>query len=56
MARKSKPEASATVSGPKITFERTFRATVGEVWDLWTTKKGLESWWGPQGFATRAAP
>jgi uncharacterized protein YndB with AHSA1/START domain len=20
------------------------------VWDLWTTKEGFESWWGPQGF------
>jgi uncharacterized protein YndB with AHSA1/START domain len=20
------------------------------VWDLWTTKDGFESWWGPQGF------
>jgi uncharacterized protein YndB with AHSA1/START domain len=21
------------------------------VWDLWTTKEGIESWWGPGGFA-----
>lgn len=34
----------------KITVERTYRATIGEVWDLWTTKAGFESWWGPQGF------
>jgi hypothetical protein len=20
------------------------------LWDLWTTKKGFESWWGPEGF------
>jgi uncharacterized protein YndB with AHSA1/START domain len=20
------------------------------VWDLWTTREGFESWWGPQGF------
>ncbi|MDD1670386.1 MAG: SRPBCC domain-containing protein, partial [Methanomicrobiales archaeon] len=36
----------------KITLERIYRATVGELWDLWTTKKGLESWWGPEGFST----
>jgi len=36
----------------KITLERIFRATVREVWELWTTKKGLESWWGPEGFET----
>lgn len=34
----------------KIVIERTYRATLQEVWDLWTTKEGFESWWGPQGF------
>ena len=35
-----------------ITIERTFTATIEEVWDMWTTKDGLESWWGPEGFVT----
>ena len=35
-----------------ITIERTFNATVEDVWDLWTTKNGIESWWGPEGFVT----
>lgn len=34
----------------KITIERTYRARVEDVWELWTTKDGFESWWGPQGF------
>ncbi|MDQ2914893.1 MAG: SRPBCC domain-containing protein [Chloroflexota bacterium] len=34
-----------------VTLERTFEATIEEVWDLWTTKEGIESWWGPDGFA-----
>ena len=34
----------------QITMERTFVATLEEVWDLWTTKEGIESWWGPPGF------
>ena len=34
----------------KIVIERTYRATLDDVWDLWTTKAGFESWWGPQGF------
>jgi uncharacterized protein YndB with AHSA1/START domain len=34
-----------------ITMERTYRATLEDVWALWTTKDGLESWWGPEGFA-----
>jgi uncharacterized protein YndB with AHSA1/START domain len=36
----------------KLTLERTFKAPVEEVWDLWTTKSGIESWWGPEGFVT----
>jgi uncharacterized protein YndB with AHSA1/START domain len=35
-----------------ITIERTFKATAEEVWEMWTTKNGLESWWGPEGFVT----
>jgi uncharacterized protein YndB with AHSA1/START domain len=33
-----------------MVLERTYRAQIDEVWDLWTTKEGFESWWGPQGF------
>jgi uncharacterized protein YndB with AHSA1/START domain len=39
----------------QITMERTFVATLDEVWELWTTKDGIESWWGPIGFETRVA-
>jgi uncharacterized protein YndB with AHSA1/START domain len=35
-----------------ITLERTFDAAVEEVWEMWTTKNGIESWWGPEGFVT----
>ncbi len=49
---KTKTAKSANVSRPKITFERTFRASMEEVWELWTTKGGLEMWWGPEGFTT----
>lgn len=35
----------------RITLERTFAATIDEVWAMWTTKDGIESWWGPGGFA-----
>jgi uncharacterized protein YndB with AHSA1/START domain len=41
---------TATVSRPKVVFERTYRARVEELWELWTTKEGFESWWGPEGF------
>jgi uncharacterized protein YndB with AHSA1/START domain len=35
----------------RITLDRVYRADVAEVWDLWTTAEGIESWWGPGGFA-----
>lgn len=35
----------------RVTIERTYRAPIEGVWDLWTTKEGIESWWGPDGFA-----
>ena len=37
-------------SEAKVVIERTYRATISDIWDLWTTKEGFESWWGPQGF------
>ncbi len=33
-----------------VVIERSYRASLDDVWDLWTTKDGFESWWGPQGF------
>jgi uncharacterized protein YndB with AHSA1/START domain len=36
---------------PKLTLERTFRAPIQEVWELWTTREGIEAWWGPDGFS-----
>ena len=45
--------ARGKVPHGKIVIERTFATTVKELWDLWTTKEGLESWWGPEGFTTR---
>lgn len=34
----------------EITIERSYGATLDEVWDLMTTKEGIEAWWGPEGF------
>lgn len=35
-----------------FTIERTFTAMPEKMWALWTTKEGVESWWGPEGFTT----
>ncbi len=40
-------------SAKAFTIERTFKATPERMWALWTTKRGVESWWGPEGFATK---
>jgi uncharacterized protein YndB with AHSA1/START domain len=48
----SDPSTSAATGTPqaKIVIERTYRAQVEDLWGLWTTKAGFESWWGPEGF------
>lgn len=47
----SKPSETARPDGAsKIVVERTYRARIEDVWDLWTTRAGFESWWGPEGF------
>lgn len=33
-----------------LVIERTYAAKPEELWELWTTKDGFESWWGPQDF------
>jgi len=33
-----------------ITFTRVYDGPVEDLWDLWTTRDGFESWWGPEGF------
>lgn len=36
---------------PKLTLERTFNASIDDVWELWTTRDGMEAWMGPEGFS-----
>ena len=50
MNDQSKSAAVGHTTRPKVVIERTYRAKVGELWELWTTKQGFESWWGPDGF------
>ncbi|MFN3521924.1 MAG: SRPBCC domain-containing protein [Phenylobacterium sp.] len=33
-----------------VVVTRAYRASPEDLWALWTTKAGFESWWGPQGF------
>ena len=40
-----------TAREQSITIERIYSACIEDVWAMWTTKEGIESWWGPGGFA-----
>lgn len=33
-----------------ISLERRVEASPTDVWELWTTRDGIQSWWGPDGF------
>jgi uncharacterized protein YndB with AHSA1/START domain len=43
------PNQSA-VNVKHFVIDRTLKASVEKVWTMWTTKEGLEKWWGPEGF------
>jgi uncharacterized protein YndB with AHSA1/START domain len=34
----------------QFSIQRSYAASIDEAWALWTTKSGIESWWGPEGF------
>jgi uncharacterized protein YndB with AHSA1/START domain len=40
-------------SDHEIVIERTYEASIEDVWELWTTREGIESWWGPEGFSVK---
>jgi len=45
--------AKSSAPRRRIAIERIYDATVEEVWGLWTTAEGIESWWGPGGFEVK---
>lgn len=49
MSDKNDPTA-ARKTAPSTVIERTYRTELDELWQLWTTREGFESWWGPEGF------
>jgi uncharacterized protein YndB with AHSA1/START domain len=45
--------ATQKALNPKqFVIDRTLNASVDKVWKMWTTKDGLEKWWGPVGFSS----
>src|SRR5690606_30020703 len=43
-------QSTAPAARPPVVMERTYEAPVEDLWELWTTREGFESWWGPEGF------
>jgi len=39
-----------TAARAQFTIGRTYTASIDEAWAFWTTKAGIEAWWGPEGF------
>jgi uncharacterized protein YndB with AHSA1/START domain len=50
MTKNTNPESPAAKT-KQVRLERTYPASIEDVWELWTTKEGIEAWWGPDGFA-----
>ena len=40
------------VNSKQFVIDRTLKASVEKVWRMWTTKDGLEKWWGPEDFSS----
>ena len=40
------------VNPKQFVIDRTLKASVEKVWKMWTTKDGLEKWWGPEDFSS----
>jgi uncharacterized protein YndB with AHSA1/START domain len=53
MTKRTRTPTSPDAAKRRITIERTYQAPIEDVWALWTTKDGIESWWGPEGFAVK---
>ena len=42
--------AASAAARTQFSIQRTYAASIDEAWALWTTRTGIESWWGPEGF------
>ena len=36
----------------QFVIDRTLKSPMEKVWKMWTSKEGLEKWWGPEGFSS----
>ena len=45
--------SKATNENCVVTIERTFNASINQVWKAWTNPEHIAIWWGPKGMQTR---
>lgn len=45
----------SAANSKQFVIDRTLKAPVEKVWKMWTTRDGLEKWWGPEGFTSKVA-
>ena len=48
-------QGSSSPGATKIRLERTYPTSAEQVWMLWTTSEGIESWWAPDGFTAKVS-
>jgi uncharacterized protein YndB with AHSA1/START domain len=47
------PDAVAQARRKQLEIVREYPAPIEDLWGLWTTREGIESWWGPEGFTVK---
>jgi uncharacterized protein YndB with AHSA1/START domain len=49
------PDAVTQAKPKQLEIVREYRAPIEDLWELWTTREGIESWWGPEGFTVKVS-
>lgn len=46
---------ASVIGADPIRFERTYEASIEDIWALWTTREGLQEWYAPEGMRLRVS-
>jgi uncharacterized protein YndB with AHSA1/START domain len=50
------PESTSQAArAAQLEIVREYHAPVEDLWELWTTRAGIEAWWGPEGFRVQVS-
>jgi uncharacterized protein YndB with AHSA1/START domain len=49
------PDAASQAEPRQLEIVREYPAPVEDLWGLWTTRDGIQAWWGPDGFTVKVA-